>query len=124
MVLLGHHTIGAHRTPGRPRLKTLGAIAAAVTLLLTAVSYAVWEYNDRPPWADDIAYESGFIAGSRARHYDRTGAEARKLLKGGCERWRSAGRGGEKAGYNPALWVEGCRDGAAGRQARKQGMAH
>ncbi|MFD9489676.1 hypothetical protein [Streptomyces sp. NPDC059991] len=109
-------------TPGPVGRRGVAPIGSA-GLPRRSTAVTIWEYSDRPPWADDIAYESGFIAGSRARPYDRTGAGARKLLKGGCERWRPDGRGGEKAGHNPGLRVEGCRDGAAGRQPRKQGMA-
>ncbi|MFI2350514.1 hypothetical protein ACH492_26405 [Streptomyces sp. NPDC019443] len=123
MVLLGHQTVGAHR-PGPSRRTLSLALASAAAVLLTGCWFVVRQYNERPPWADDVTYEAGFIQGNRVRQYDPTGQEVRKLLAGGCEELPSAGLGGRKASYNPGLWVDGCLAGAAGRQPERQGLLH
>ncbi|WP_327324903.1 hypothetical protein OG735_22095 [Streptomyces sp. NBC_01210] len=124
MVLLGHPTAGATHHPGPSRRTLSLAFASAAAVLLAACWLVIQQYNERPPWAQDISYEAGFIQGNRIRHYDPTGRQAKDLLAGGCERFRAEGRGGLKATYDPGLWVAGCLDGAAGRQLEKQGLFH
>ncbi|MEE1751368.1 hypothetical protein [Streptomyces sp. SP18CS02] len=81
-------------------------------------------YHERPPWGTDIAYEAGFVQGTRIRQYDVHGDRVRELLGGGCARMETEGLGGPKATHNPAEWVAGCLDGAAGRPSRHQGLAY
>ncbi|MFF8831955.1 hypothetical protein [Streptomyces sp. NPDC015131] len=99
-------------------------VATAVVLMGGGGGYAVASYAERPPWAADIAYEAGFLHGNRVRHHDLTGEQVRSLLDGGCDRARAEGRGGRKARLDPALWVAGCLDGAAGKPPRHQGLAY
>lgn len=99
-------------------------VAAAVTLVVTVSGYTVRAYGERPPWGTDIAYEAGFLQGSRVRQFDMSGERVRDLLDGGCARMEAQGLGGRKATHNPAVWVAGCLDGAAGRPSRHQGLAY
>ncbi|MFI1394390.1 hypothetical protein [Streptomyces sp. NPDC020681] len=123
MVLLGHQTVGSHR-PGPSRRTLSLALASAAAVLLAGTWLLIQRHNERPPWAQDIAYEAGFVQGNRVRHYDRTGQEVKDLLAGGCARLRAEGVGGLKATYDPDLWVDGCLAGAAGRQPERQGLFH
>ncbi|MEU4492682.1 hypothetical protein AB0F96_04280 [Streptomyces sp. NPDC023998] len=123
MVLHGHQTLGPYR-PGPSRRTLSLALTSAVAVLLAGSWFIIQRYNERPPWALDITYEAGYIQGSRIRKADPTGQETKKLLAGGCAQIQSAGWGGRKATYDPGLWVEGCLDGAAGRQLTKQGLFH
>ncbi|MFD3436785.1 hypothetical protein ACFWU3_04685 [Streptomyces sp. NPDC058685] len=123
MVLLGHDTVAVHHTGPSRRTLLLAAASAAAVLAATAWGL-VDRHHDRPPWAKDVAYESGFLQGNRVRQYDRTGQEVKDLLAGGCSRLHAEGWGGRKASYDPGLWVAGCLDGAAGRPASRQGLFH
>ncbi|MEV6395015.1 hypothetical protein AB0M39_09605 [Streptomyces sp. NPDC051907] len=123
MVLLGPQSAVTHRAG--PSRRTLAlAVAAAIAVLTAGSWFLVQRHNERPPWADDVAYESGFVQGTRVRQYDRTGLEVADLLSGGCERMRAQGRGGLKATYNPELWVEGCLAGAEAAPPARQGLFH
>ncbi|AVZ74174.1 hypothetical protein SLUN_20405 [Streptomyces lunaelactis] len=123
MVLLGHQTVDVHhRGPSRRTLSL--ALASVAAILFAGCWLVIQRHNERPPWAKDVAYEAGFIQGNRIRQYDPTGQETIALLAGGCERLQAAGQGGLKASYDPGLWVDGCLDGAAGRQPVKQGLFH
>ncbi|MER7107041.1 hypothetical protein [Streptomyces sp. NPDC000229] len=123
MVLLGQQTaLVRHRGPKRRVFWS--AVAAAVALAATVGGYAIHAYDGRPPWGTDIAYEAGFLQGNRIRHSDVTGERVRELLGGGCARMEAEGLGGRKATHNPAVWVAGCLDGAAGRPSRHQGLAY
>ncbi|MFF3323384.1 hypothetical protein [Streptomyces sp. NPDC002889] len=123
MVLLGHTFIGVqHRGLSRRALSLV--LLPAGALLVAGTWFLVQRYNERPPWAQDVAYEAGFIQGSRTRHADPTGRQAKDLLAGGCERLEATGLAGLKASYDPGLWVAGCRDGAVGRPPVKQGLFH
>jgi hypothetical protein len=123
MVLLGgDDALVRHRGPGRRTVLSAGAAALAV--LLGATAYAIDAYHERPPWGSDIAYEAGYVLGSRVRHHDVRGERVRALLDGGCARMEAQGLGGRKATHNPALWVAGCLDGAAGRPFAHQGLAY
>lgn len=102
----------------------LTAGAAAAAICLTVAGYVIDTYSERPPWGTDIAYEAGFLQGHRIRRHDMDGARVRELLEGGCARMEAEGLGGQKATHNPAEWVAGCVDGAAGRPPRHQGLAY
>ncbi|TQK52997.1 hypothetical protein FBY35_3465 [Streptomyces sp. SLBN-118] len=123
MVLIGHHKVVTHR-PGPSRRTLSLTLASAVAVLVAGCWFVIQQYNERPPWAEDISYEAGYVQGKRVRMYDPTGQEVKKLLAGGCAKIRSAGWGGRKATYEPGLWVNGCLDGAAGRQPLRQGLFH
>lgn len=121
MVLQGHYKVVSH--PVGPSRRTLFlALASAVAVLFAGCWFVIQRHNERPPWAEDIAYESGYVQGRRIRMYDPNGQEVKKLLAGGCAEIRSAGWGGRKATYDPGLWVDGCLDGAAGRLPLRQGL--
>ncbi|GLF96628.1 hypothetical protein [Streptomyces yaizuensis] len=126
MVILARPGQPADDSPVRhsgPSRRTLLTVAAVVgTLLLGGGTLVVQRYNDRPPRADDIAYESGYLYSNRIRQADHTGELVRKLLNGECVLLEAEGYGGTNATYNPQLWVEGCLDGAAGRPSREQGL--
>ncbi|ORT57862.1 hypothetical protein [Streptomyces sp. CB03238] len=123
MVLLGQQTaLVRHRGP--KRWVFWSAVGAAVALVVTVGGHTIGAYGERPPWGTDIAYEAGFLQGNRTRHYDVTGERVRDLLEGGCARMEAEGLGGRKATHNPAVWVAGCLDGAAGRPPRHQGLAY
>ncbi|MCX4824476.1 hypothetical protein OG883_32400 [Streptomyces sp. NBC_01142] len=123
MVLLDQPTVDV-RHPGPSRRVLSLTFASAAAVLLAGCWFVTLRHNERPPWAKDVAYEAGFLQGNRVRQYDPTGRQARDLLAGGCERFQAEGRGGLKATYDPGLWVDGCLDGAAGRQPEKQGPFH
>ncbi|MER6999821.1 hypothetical protein [Streptomyces sp. NPDC000410] len=114
MVLLGQQTaLVRHRGPSRRTL--IVGLATLTALGIALAALVVWQHNDRPPWADDIAYEAGYVHGNRVRQTDVPGKRTQDLLTGGCVRLESEGLGGQKATHNPGLWVAGCLDGAAGR---------
>ncbi|MEU7070621.1 hypothetical protein AB0B30_08790 [Streptomyces narbonensis] len=113
-----------HRHEGPSRGKFTAAITAAVALAVTAAGVVVARYDDRPPWATDIAYEGGFILASRIRGYDVDGSRTKALLAGECGLMQRQGMGGDRAVHDPAAWVAGCLDGAAGRPSRNQGLLH
>ncbi|MFE7586634.1 hypothetical protein ACFU5Y_34305, partial [Streptomyces gardneri] len=87
-----------------------------------AAGLLIGTYNDRPPWATDIAYEGGFVQASRIRGYDVDGTRTKSLLTGECALMERQGLGGARAAHDPAAWVAGCLDGAAGRPSRNQGL--
>ncbi|MQS36414.1 hypothetical protein [Streptomyces katsurahamanus] len=120
MVLLGQQHLAAHRGPSR-RSRAL-VLAAGLAVLFSGGWLLADRYGDRPPWAEDVAYEAGFLHGNRVRQYDPTGEEAAALLAGGCERLAASGDAGVKAAYDPGRWATGCRDGAAGKQPAEQGL--
>ncbi|CAM5473099.1 hypothetical protein [Streptomyces narbonensis] len=113
-----------HRHEGPSRGKFTAAVTAAVTLAVTAVGVVIARYDDRPPWATDIAYEGGFILASRIRGYDVDGSRTKALLAGECALMQRQGMGGDRAVHDPAAWVAGCLDGAAGLPSRNQGLLH
>ncbi|MER8232294.1 hypothetical protein [Streptomyces sp. NPDC094049] len=110
-----------HRHQGPPPRKFAAAIAATVLVGTAAVGLLISRYDDRPPWADDIAYEGGFVQASRIRGYDVDGSRVRALLDGECARMERDGMGGARAVHNPARWVQGCLDAAAGLPSKNQG---
>ncbi|MFE7775468.1 hypothetical protein ACFU5O_16510 [Streptomyces sp. NPDC057445] len=120
MVLTGETDLVRHRVPSRAKLITLLVAAGLLGACLAAL--LVRQYNDRPPWGDDVAYEGGYIVGNRVRQTDMTGERTKALLSGGCARAEAEGRGGRRATHNQRLWVAGCVDGAAGRQSTHQGL--
>ncbi|WP_328398650.1 hypothetical protein OHS70_17780 [Streptomyces sp. NBC_00390] len=123
MALLDQPTVTTHhRGPSRRTLALV--LLTAGTLLLSGTWYLVQQYSERPPWAEDIAYEAGFVQGTRIRKTDPTGGQVEDLLAGGCARMVSKGLGGVKATYDPALWVTGCLDGASARPPARQGLFH
>lgn len=121
MAPLDHQPLTTHR-PGPSRRSLTLALASAAAILFTGAWFIVQQYHERPPWAEDISYEAGYLEGNRVRKYDRTGVEVAKLLNGGCKTFQSSGWGGIKATYDPSLWVKGCLDGAAGRHPVRQGV--
>ncbi|MFF5423643.1 MULTISPECIES: hypothetical protein [unclassified Streptomyces] len=110
------------RHEGPPR-RTFVLLLATAVLLGTAVAWGIIEqYNDRPPWAADIAYEGGYVQATRIRKYDQDGSRTKALLSGECTLMRQQGMGGDRAVHDPAAWVAGCLDAAAGRPSRHQGL--
>lgn len=121
MVLLGRPTdLVRHRVPSHRKLVLV--LATAVAVCVAAAALLVRQYNERPPWADDIAYEGGYLQATRIRKADVSGERTRQLLHGGCARMQSEGIGGQRAAHNPQAWVAGCLDAAAGRQSGLQGL--
>ncbi|GAA4911596.1 hypothetical protein ACFPM3_10355 [Streptomyces coeruleoprunus] len=121
MVLLGQDTtLVRHRGPSRG--KSLAFLAAVTAAFVAVCGVVVARFEDRPPWGSDIAYEAGYRKAARIRAYDRAGDLVRVLLHGGCARMEAEGAGRREATYDPALWVEGCLDGAAGRPSRHEGV--
>ncbi|MFD7609956.1 hypothetical protein [Streptomyces sp. NPDC059828] len=110
-----------HRVPGR-RGRVLTALVACALLGAAGAAFLIWRFNDRPPWGDDVAYEGGYIMGTRIRQADVTGERTKELLSGGCARLLAEGLGGRRATHNSPLWVTGCLDGAAGRPSTHQGL--
>ncbi len=100
----------------------LAAGAAGLATLLVLAGAGISTYHERPPFGDDIAYESGYVQGLRTRHRDLTGERVRDLLHGGCARLLRDGLAGEKAALAPDRWIAGCLDGAAGRPSGHQGL--
>ncbi|MFJ4336829.1 hypothetical protein [Streptomyces sp. NPDC088915] len=111
-----------HRHEGPPLRKFVPSVAVAVLLVLTGTGLLIGAYNDRPPWGTDIAYEGGYVLASRIRGYDVDGSRTKALLAGECARMERDGTGGDRAVHDPAAWVAGCLDGAAGRPSRNQGL--
>ncbi|MEU3693498.1 hypothetical protein [Streptomyces narbonensis] len=111
-----------HRHEGPSPGKFIAGITAAVALAVTAAGVLVARYDDRPPWGTDIAYEGGFVQASRIRGYDVDGSRTKALLAGECALMQQQGMGGDRAVHDPAAWVAGCLDGAAGRPSRNQGL--
>ncbi|MDV9190460.1 hypothetical protein R6L23_19945 [Streptomyces sp. SR27] len=111
-----------HRHEGPSRGKFAAGTAAAVVLATAAAAVLIGEYNERPPWGTDIAYEGGFVQASRIRGYDVDGSRTRALLDGECASMERQGMGGDRAVHDPAAWVAGCLDAAAGRPSRNQGV--
>ncbi|MEU9980491.1 hypothetical protein [Streptomyces sp. NPDC050856] len=123
MVSLGRHTaLAHHRGPARRAL--LVVVTTAVVVCLTGAGLLIRAYGESPPWAADIAYESGYLLGKRVHQYDPGGRRVRELLDGGCARMEAEGLGGRNAAHDPVMWVSGCLDGAAGRPSRHQGLAY
>ncbi|EFG08076.1 Hypothetical protein SCLAV_3005 [Streptomyces clavuligerus] len=116
----GDPSLARHSGPSRRTRLIASAVGAAV--LFGGGGLLVRQYNDRPPRADDIAYESGYLYSNRIRQGDPTGELVEKLLSGECVLLERDGYGGRNATFNPALWIEGCLDGAAGRPSREQGL--
>ncbi|MFJ2742865.1 hypothetical protein ACIO3O_24740 [Streptomyces sp. NPDC087440] len=109
MVLTGE--LSTH-VPG-PRRKNLliaGVVAAAV--LAAALWVIVTQFNERPPWAQNVGYEAGFYRGQQIRKMDRTGDKVKEAVAGGCEQW--VADGGKKADDAPQSWVRGCLDAVRG----------
>ncbi|GAA2238037.1 hypothetical protein GCM10010232_26030 [Streptomyces amakusaensis] len=113
-------SLTAHSGPSRRALAITAAIAAV--FLFGGGWLLLRQYGDRPPLAEDVAYESGFVHGSRVRQYDRVGDQVADLRAGGCERLALVGAGGREMSYDPGLWVKGCMDGVSGRPAAGQGI--
>ncbi|MEU5917597.1 hypothetical protein ACWEPZ_16345 [Streptomyces sp. NPDC004288] len=110
-----------HRHEGPPLRKFVIGAAVAVLLGTATAGFLIDRYHERPPWGTDIAYEGGFVQASRIRGYDVDGTRVKSLLAGECALMERQGMGGERAVHDPAAWVEGCLDGAAGRPSRNQG---
>ncbi|MFE2555572.1 hypothetical protein ACFXGT_05970 [Streptomyces sp. NPDC059352] len=111
-----------HRHEGPSRGKFTAGLAAAVAFAGAVAGLLIGQYNDRPPWGTDIAYEGGFVQATRIRKYDQDGERTKALLAGECVLMERQGMGGERAVHDPAAWVAGCLDGAAGRPSRNQGI--
>ncbi|MFC8171078.1 hypothetical protein [Streptomyces sp. NPDC057325] len=111
-----------HRHEGPPPRKFVPFAVVGVLAALTGAGLLIGAYNDRPPWGTDIAYEGGYVLASPVRGYDVDGSRTRALVAGGCARLEREGRGGDRAVHDPAAWVAGCLDGAAGRPSRNQGL--
>ncbi|MFE7552405.1 hypothetical protein ACFU6J_30950, partial [Streptomyces gardneri] len=62
------------------------------------------------------------VQASRIRGYDVDGTRTKSLLTGECAHMERQGLGGARAAHDPAAWVAGCLDGAAGRPSRNQGL--
>ncbi|MGW2015678.1 hypothetical protein [Streptomyces sp. NPDC001927] len=112
------------RHEGPPRGKFIGCLVVAVLVGTAAAGLVIAEYNERPPWGTDIAYEGGYLQAVRIRKADPTGERARALLNGECVSMERTGMGGDRAVHDPAAWVSGCLDGAAGRPSKNQGLVH
>ncbi|MFG3038751.1 hypothetical protein ACGFYZ_17835 [Streptomyces sp. NPDC048330] len=111
-----------HRHEGPPARK-FAPLATAAALLAAAVAWGLVDhYADRPPWGTDIAYEGGYVQAARIRGFDVNGSRTRALLSGECALMERQGLGGARAAHDPAAWVAGCLDGAAGRPSRNQGI--
>ncbi|MCX4981986.1 hypothetical protein [Streptomyces sp. NBC_00572] len=111
-----------HRHEGPARGKFAVGLAVAVVLATAAAAFLISTFNERPPWGTDIAYEGGFVQASRIRGYDVDGSRTKALLAGECALMERQGMGGDRAVHDPAAWVAGCLDGAAGRPSRNQGL--
>ncbi|MFE0650102.1 hypothetical protein ACFVZH_16105 [Streptomyces sp. NPDC059534] len=111
-----------HRHQGPPPRKFV-LFATAAVLFGAAVAWGLVDrYAERPPWGTDIAYEGGYVQAARIRGYDVDGTRTKALLAGECALMERQGMGGARAVHDPAAWVAGCLDGAAGRPSRNQGM--
>ncbi|MBT2445010.1 hypothetical protein J7E93_33965 [Streptomyces sp. ISL-36] len=110
------------RQEGPSRRQFIAGLTAAVVLGTTAAGAVIARYAERPPWGTDIAYEGGYVQAVRIRKYDQDGERTRALLAGECAAMERRGMGGDRAVHDPAAWVSGCLDGAAGRPSRNQGM--
>ncbi|MDI9887713.1 hypothetical protein QMZ92_25925 [Streptomyces sp. HNM0645] len=95
------------RAPSRSvREEALAAVlTAAAAVVATLAGLLIHQYNDRPPWADDVAYKGGYLLANRIRKADVTGERTRELRGGGCARLLRAGAGARRATHNPGLWV-------------------
>ncbi|WP_406059958.1 hypothetical protein OG462_21880 [Streptomyces sp. NBC_01077] len=111
-----------HRHEGPSRGRFAAGLTVAVVLATAGAGLLIDTYNERPPWGTDIAYEGGFVQASRIRGYDVDGSRTKALLAGECALMERQGMGGDRAVHDPAAWVEGCLDAAAGRQSRNQGI--
>ncbi|MEV4944380.1 hypothetical protein [Streptomyces sp. NPDC053755] len=111
-----------HRHEGPPRRKFIGCAATAMLLGMAVAAYGIAEFDERPPWGTDIAYEGGYLQAVRIRQYDLTGERTRALLAGECAAMERRGMGGDRSVHDPAAWVTGCLDGAAGRPSSNQGI--
>ncbi|MFD5427235.1 hypothetical protein [Streptomyces sp. NPDC127084] len=111
-----------HRVRGRRRGRVLTVLTACAFSAAVLAAFLIWRFNDRPPWGDDVAYEGGYIMGTRIHQADVTGERTKELLSGGCARLLAEGAGGHRATHNRPLWVAGCLDGAAGRPSAHQGL--
>lgn len=125
MVLLGQTGHGPsalvrHRGPSRRAFAAFGTAATATPIAVAGCVIAT--YDEHPPWGPQIAYEAGYVQGTRIRHRDVRGELGPELLDGGCARLEQEGLGGTRATHDPARWVEGCLDGAAGRPSKHQGL--
>ncbi|MFH8837540.1 hypothetical protein [Streptomyces sp. NPDC017868] len=103
------------RHEGPPRGKFFAVLAAAVVLAAASAGAVIARYDGRPPWGTDIAYEGGYLQAVRIVKW-------RALREGECADMERQGMGGDRAVHDPAAWVEGCLDGAAGRPSRNQGI--
>ncbi|MEU6619363.1 hypothetical protein ABZ926_01030 [Streptomyces litmocidini] len=104
-----------HRHEGPSRGKFAVGVTVAVVLATAAAGVLIGEYDERPPWGTDIAYEGGYLQAVRIVKW-------RALREGECALMERQGMGGDRAVHDPAAWVEGCLDGAAGRPSRNQGI--
>ncbi|MFJ8661325.1 hypothetical protein [Streptomyces sp. NPDC093795] len=111
-----------HRHEGPPLRKFVPFAVVSVLVALTGTGLLIDTYDERPPWGTDIAYEGGYVQASRIRGYDVDGTRTKALLDGECARMERDGMGGDRAVHDPAAWVAGCLDGAAGRPSRNQGI--
>ncbi|MFF7179965.1 hypothetical protein [Streptomyces sp. NPDC008121] len=110
------------RHEGPPRGKFFTGAATAVLLGTAVAAFGIAEFDERPPWGTDIAYEGGYLQAVRIRKNDMTGERTRALLAGECAAMERRGMGGDRSAHDPAAWVAGCLDGAADRPSRNQGI--
>ncbi|MFD0143510.1 MULTISPECIES: hypothetical protein [unclassified Streptomyces] len=112
------------RHEGPSRGKFAACLTTAVLVGTAVAGYGIARYDERPPWGTDIAYEGGYLQAVRIRKADVTGERTRALLSGECAEMERTGMGGDRAAHDPAAWVTGCLDGAAGRPSQNQGLLH
>ncbi|MFF9913536.1 hypothetical protein [Streptomyces sp. NPDC013457] len=110
------------RHEGPPPGKFVACLITAVLVGTAVAGYGIARYNERPPWGTDIAYEGGYLQAVRIRKADPTGERSRAMLSGECAQMERMGMGGGRAVHDPAAWVTGCLDGAAGRPSQNQGL--
>ncbi|MFI6472927.1 hypothetical protein ACIBL5_22040 [Streptomyces sp. NPDC050516] len=106
----------SHQGPSRRNL--LIALAAGIAVCLGIGAVAVWKFNDKPLFHDQVAYEGGYVVALAGMKADPTGRTQDFLKNGGCEQWRGE-QGGAKAEGSPEQWLRGCRDAAADGDCRK-----
>ncbi|GHH52947.1 hypothetical protein [Streptomyces candidus] len=95
--------------PGPRRKNLVIALLSAVAVLAAAGWVVISQFNERPLWPQNVAYEAGYNRGIQVRKVDRDGTKVAEAVGGGCESWVSSA--GKKADLDPHSWVRGCLDG-------------